>query len=104
MDHKQYLPKDQPYKDLVHLIQFLLRQFFKAVEDDPFIIVHVSTCNLRLMVVLSYWLIVSNGSGAVSEEPWPLETVLELEARREIHREGEKSCCGSPGYSRLHLD
>ncbi|KAF9644412.1 timeless-domain-containing protein [Thelephora ganbajun] len=40
MDHKQYLPREQPYKDLVNLIQFLLRQFFKAVDDDPFIIVH----------------------------------------------------------------
>ena len=50
MDHKQYLPRDQPYKDLVNLIQFLLRQFFKAVEDDPFIIVHVSTYNLRLVL------------------------------------------------------
>ena len=45
MDHKQYLPRDQPYKDLVNLIQFLLRQFFKAVEDDPFIIVHVRDHN-----------------------------------------------------------
>ena len=43
LDHKQYLPREQPYKDLVNLIQFLLRQFFKAVEDDPFIIVHVSS-------------------------------------------------------------
>jgi replication fork protection complex subunit Tof1/Swi1 len=42
LDHKQYLPRDQPHKDLVNLIQFLLRQFFKAVEDDSFIIVHVS--------------------------------------------------------------
>ena len=78
MDHKKYLPRDQPYKDLVNLIQFLLRQFFKAVEDDPFIIVHVSTYH-SLTVVLSYSLIVSNGSGVISEEPWSLETVLELE-------------------------
>ena len=54
MDYKQYLPRDQPYKDLVNLIQFLLRQFFKAVEDDSFIIVHVGAYNLRLLWVLSH--------------------------------------------------
>ena len=53
MDHKQYLPREQPYKDLVNLVQFLLRQFFKAVEEDPFIIVHVSTYSLRSTLVLS---------------------------------------------------
>lgn len=43
LDHKQYLPREQPYKDLTNLIQFLLRQFFKAAEEDSFIIVHVRT-------------------------------------------------------------
>ncbi|KAI0752629.1 timeless-domain-containing protein [Daedaleopsis nitida] len=33
------LPTDQPYKDLVALINFLLRRFFKAVEEDSFLIV-----------------------------------------------------------------
>ncbi|KAH9924971.1 timeless-domain-containing protein [Epithele typhae] len=33
------LPRDQPYKDLVALIKYLLRQFFKAVEKDSFVIV-----------------------------------------------------------------
>lgn len=80
MDHKQYLPRDQPYKDLVSLIQFLLRQFFKAVEDDPFVIVHVGAYNLPFILVLRHELIVSNGSGTISQEPWSLETVLELEA------------------------
>jgi len=79
MDHKQYLPRDQPYKDLVNLIQFLLRQFFKAAEDDPFIIVHVSPHGLRFTLVLRYQIIVSNDSGTIPEEPWSLETVLELE-------------------------
>jgi len=50
-DHKQYLPRDQPYKDLVNLIQFLLRQFFKTVEDDPFIIVHVRAYHPVFMLV-----------------------------------------------------
>lgn len=33
------LPKGQPYKDLVDLINFLLRKFFKAVEEDSFLVV-----------------------------------------------------------------
>lgn len=35
------LPKGQPYKDLVDLINFLLRKFFKAVEEDSFLVVEV---------------------------------------------------------------
>ena len=53
LDHKQYLPREQSYKDLVNLIQFLLRQFFKAVEDDSFIIVHVRFHHSRLTLVLT---------------------------------------------------
>ncbi|KAI0787003.1 timeless protein-domain-containing protein [Abortiporus biennis] len=33
------LPKEQPYKDLVALIKYLLRQFFKAVEQDSFVLI-----------------------------------------------------------------
>ncbi|TFY67030.1 hypothetical protein EVJ58_g1892 [Rhodofomes roseus] len=33
------LPKDQPYKDLVNLIKYILRQFFKAVEEESFLVV-----------------------------------------------------------------
>ncbi|KZT26081.1 timeless-domain-containing protein [Neolentinus lepideus HHB14362 ss-1] len=33
------LPKDQPYKDLVALINYILRQFFKAVDEEPLLIV-----------------------------------------------------------------
>ena len=81
MDHKQHLPRDQPYKDLVKLIQFLLRQFFKAAEEDPFIVVHVRTFH----PLSCCRLIVSDNSGAIPEESWSLETILELETRREIH-------------------
>ncbi|KAI9507117.1 timeless-domain-containing protein [Russula earlei] len=37
-DRKSF-PKDQPYKDLVALMNYVLRQFFKAVEADPFVLV-----------------------------------------------------------------
>ena len=33
------LPKDKPYKELIMLINYLLRQFFKAVEEDPLLLV-----------------------------------------------------------------
>ena len=35
------LSKEQPYKDLVALIKFILRKFFKAVEEDPFVVIQV---------------------------------------------------------------
>lgn len=34
-------PKEQPYKDLTALINYILRQFFKAVDKEPFLIVEV---------------------------------------------------------------
>ncbi|KAI0293651.1 timeless protein-domain-containing protein [Multifurca ochricompacta] len=37
-DHGTF-PKDQPYKDLVALINYILRQFFKAVEADSFVLI-----------------------------------------------------------------
>ncbi|TFK80719.1 timeless-domain-containing protein [Polyporus arcularius HHB13444] len=39
MAEEKTLPREQPYKDLVALINFLLRKFFKAVEEDSFLIV-----------------------------------------------------------------
>jgi replication fork protection complex subunit Tof1/Swi1 len=39
-DQKSF-PKDQPYKDLVALINYILRQFFKAVEADSFVLIEV---------------------------------------------------------------
>lgn len=39
-DEKSF-PKDQPYKDLVALITFILRKFFKAIAEDSFVIVEV---------------------------------------------------------------
>lgn len=36
---EKLLPKEQPYLDLVTLVKFILRKFFKAVAEDPFILV-----------------------------------------------------------------
>ncbi|KAJ4477289.1 timeless protein-domain-containing protein [Lentinula aciculospora] len=36
---KKSFPQDQPHKDLVNLINYILRQFFKALEQEPFLAV-----------------------------------------------------------------
>ncbi|CAE6369742.1 unnamed protein product [Rhizoctonia solani] len=36
------LPKDQPYKDLIQLINFILRKFFKNVQEHPLLLVEAS--------------------------------------------------------------
>jgi replication fork protection complex subunit Tof1/Swi1 len=36
------LPREQPYKDLINLINYILRQFFKALAEDSFLAVEVS--------------------------------------------------------------
>ncbi|OBZ77008.1 Topoisomerase 1-associated factor 1 [Grifola frondosa] len=41
------LPKDQPYKDLIALINFILRKFFKAVAEDSFLIVEVGSASFH---------------------------------------------------------
>ncbi|THH29094.1 hypothetical protein EUX98_g5095 [Antrodiella citrinella] len=39
LSEEKSLPKDQAHKDLVALITFILRKFFKAVEEDSFVAV-----------------------------------------------------------------
>lgn len=39
---QKFIPRDPPYKDLVRLINFILRQFFKAIEENAFLAVEVS--------------------------------------------------------------
>ncbi|KAG8216231.1 timeless protein-domain-containing protein [Butyriboletus roseoflavus] len=39
LDDQRSLPKDQPYKDLIQLITFILRKFFKTVEEEPFLMI-----------------------------------------------------------------
>ena len=42
MAEEKTLPREQPYKDLTALINFVLRKFFKAVEEDSFLVVEAS--------------------------------------------------------------
>ncbi|KAF9001196.1 timeless protein-domain-containing protein [Cyathus striatus] len=37
LDDQKSLPREQPYKDLVNLINFILRKFFKALAEDTFL-------------------------------------------------------------------
>ncbi|KAG7097306.1 hypothetical protein E1B28_004668 [Marasmius oreades] len=37
LDDQRSLPRDQPYKDLIFLINYILRRFFKAMEEDTFL-------------------------------------------------------------------
>ena len=41
LDDEKSLPREQPYKDLVALINYILRKFFKAVDEDSFLIIEV---------------------------------------------------------------
>lgn len=40
-DDQRSLPKDKPYQDLMQLITFILRKFFKTVEEEPFLMIEV---------------------------------------------------------------
>lgn len=43
LDDARTFPREaQSYKELIQLINFLLRKFFKAVEESPFLVVEVS--------------------------------------------------------------
>ncbi|KAF9452119.1 hypothetical protein P691DRAFT_772581 [Macrolepiota fuliginosa MF-IS2] len=39
LSEKDTFPRDQPYKDLISLINFILRKFFKALAEDTFLAV-----------------------------------------------------------------
>jgi replication fork protection complex subunit Tof1/Swi1 len=45
LSDEKSLPKEQPYKDLISLINYVLRKFFKAIDEEPFLIIEVR--NLR---------------------------------------------------------
>jgi replication fork protection complex subunit TIMELESS/Tof1/Swi1 len=38
---QKILPRDPPYKDLIQLINYILRKFFKTVEEQPILVVEV---------------------------------------------------------------
>lgn len=82
LDDQRSLPKDQPYKDLVQIIAFILRRFFKALEEEPFLAIEVRHSCLQLEHT-RFELLIEARLGAVPYEPRTLETVLKLGAGTE---------------------
>ena len=39
--HQKDLPRERPYMDLLHLINFVLRKFFKTMEEQPLLMLEV---------------------------------------------------------------
>ncbi|KAF8333073.1 timeless protein-domain-containing protein [Cantharellus anzutake] len=37
--HQKDLPRDTPYKDLIQLVNFILRKFFKKMEEQPLLLI-----------------------------------------------------------------
>ncbi|KAG5637662.1 hypothetical protein H0H81_003683 [Sphagnurus paluster] len=52
-DQKSF-PREQSYKDLVNLITFILRQFFKALAEEPFLAVEVRLMNSSMCADLKF--------------------------------------------------
>ncbi len=81
MAEEKTLPREQPYKDLVALINFLLRKFFKAVEEDSFLIVEVRSYaphhQLQMVRPVQLRLYI----GFLPQEPRTLEAILIFAAR-----------------------
>ncbi|KAF8265674.1 timeless protein-domain-containing protein [Lactarius quietus] len=77
-DQKSF-PKDQPYKDLVALINYILRQFFKAVEADSFVLIEVTKTSGADTA----------HTGTLPEEPKQMEKVLQLGTEPKSHNNGK---------------
>ena len=85
MAEERTLPREQPYKDLVALINYILRKFFKAVEEDSFLIIEVRpffAVWTRLAWMRQTDACTHARIGLLPKESWALEAVLEQGARR----------------------
>lgn len=47
LDDQKSLPREQPYKDLINVVNFILRKFFKALNEEPFLAIEVILSLLR---------------------------------------------------------
>src|SRR5258708_3400269 len=74
--HQKDLPRDRPYKDLLHLINFVLRKFFKTMEEQPLLMLEVVTPDS----VLWRTQLISTLPGILPEESTRLEAIFYLEA------------------------
>lgn len=77
LDDQRSLPKDQPYKKLIELITFILRKFFKTVEEDPFLMIEVRHSSQLIYFPVHAMLIECLCIvGVIPHEPRTLEAVL----------------------------
>lgn len=44
LDDRKVLPKSRPWSDLVALIQYILKEFFKAARFEPILLIDVRGC------------------------------------------------------------
>ncbi|EKM57133.1 uncharacterized protein PHACADRAFT_142335 [Phanerochaete carnosa HHB-10118-sp] len=83
LDEEKSLPREQPYKDLVVLIHYILRQFFKTVEEDSFLVVEAFySKNRGKWKALSSWEPPAKGARALEPEN---DTVLENRWLTDVH-------------------
>lgn len=83
LDEEKSLPREQPYKDLVALIHYILRRFFKTVEEDSFLVVEAFyPKNRGKWKALSSWEAPAKGARALDPEN---DAVLENRWPADVH-------------------
>jgi len=83
---QKFFPKDQPYKDLVALVNYVLRQFFKAVEADSFVLIEVRPALPCVITIPTRSGVPSEFSmctGILPKESESMEEVLQLGTREQ---------------------
>lgn len=53
LDDRKVLPKSRPWADLVTLIQFILKEFFKAARYEPILLIEVREWRSRVQPLLT---------------------------------------------------
>lgn len=84
---KNSLPRDQPYKDLISLINFILRKFFKSLAEDAFLAVEACILNRKKNWITDK---TPGYQGVLPEKSRALETVLQLGSRWTFNEEEEE--------------
>jgi hypothetical protein len=63
-------PKDQAYKDLKNVIEYIVKKFFKAARENPFVLVEVGLIETFALKILT------SSLGFFPEEQRTLESLL----------------------------
>ena len=91
------------------LVNYVLRQFFKAVEADPFVLVEVSSLISLILITftrdrVSFRFFMC--AGVLPEEPKSMEEVLQLGTRVKDEGQGSRRAVptGCPSQERVHVE